>query len=194
VFRPLTHWSTIAPALLGSVILCACHATAAQEARLDVAQYSERDELLLPLDTAQWVHLGSSLGSDYSTDEFHPENPGVFGVVQMEPSAFSYLADKGEYADGTMILLSFYSAESASDPELRGFVQGDLLQQEIHVIDRVRFEEEGRAFFVFRLSANRADPLPVGSECHSCHMEHGAFDGTFTQFYPTLRGLVPGPD
>jgi hypothetical protein len=194
MFRPLTRRSPIAPALIGAVIFCAYHATAAQEARLDVAHYSERSELSFPLDTAQWVHLGSSLGSDYSTDDFNPENPGVLGVVQMEPSAFSYFANNGAYADGTMILLSFYSAQSASDPELRGFVQGDLLQQEIHVIDRVRFAEEGRAFFVFRASANRADPLPVGSECHSCHMEHGAFDGTFTQFYPTLRGLVPGPD
>jgi hypothetical protein len=177
-------------AAAGVVCILAARLCLAQEANLQIAEYAEQGELLFPPNTAIWVHLGSSLGGDYSTDEFDPENPGVLGVVQMEPAAFQYFQEHSEYADGTMLLLSFYAASSASDPELKGFVQGNLIQQEIHVIDRTRYDEEGRAFFVFPPASDRARAVPTGSECFACHTEHGAYDGTFTQFYPMLREQI----
>jgi hypothetical protein len=33
--------------------------------------------------------------------------------------------------------------------------------------------------------------VPPGNACVRCHVDHGAFDGTFAQFYPTLRPLIP---
>ena len=187
--RRSTLFAAIYAAAIGISCLYAHQAALAQQDALGIAEYTERGELLFPADTASWIHLGSSLGADYSAEEFDAANPGVIGVVQMEPAAYRYFLEHSEYANGTMLLLSFYPARSASDPELRGFVQGELLQQEIHVIDRERFSEEGRAFFLFRTASDRATAIAPGSECFACHSEHGAYDATFTQFYPTLRDL-----
>jgi hypothetical protein len=90
------------------------------------------------------------------------------------------------YADGTMFLLSFYRAEGKSEPQLPGFVQGARYSQEIHVIDKARFSD-GSGFFMFPNRNATSSPLPAGNECITCHNEHGAFDGTFIQFYPDLR-------
>ena len=107
----------------------------------------------------------------------------------MEPNAYRYFLEHSTYADGTMFLLSFYRAEGKSQPQLPGFVQGPLQAQEIHVLDKARFaDDSGHGFFLYRnrelVSSAR---VPAGNECTVCHTEHGAFDGTFVQFYPDLR-------
>lgn len=157
---------------------------------LGIARYNGNGELLMPADTAHWIHAGSVLGGRYgeegATLQFDPANPGATGVVQVEPSAFRYFMEHGEYADGTMFLLSFYRSEAKSDPQLTGFVQGSLLQQEIHVIDKNRFGE-ARAFFIFNVGQYSSARVPDGSDCVACHSSEGALDGTFTQFYPVLR-------
>ena len=158
--------------------------------RLGVPQFTPVDELIFPADTDRWVVLGTNIGGDYSAAEFDPSNPGMIGVVQMEPKAYTYLLEHGEYADGTMFLLSFYKTQAKPEPGLNGFVQGDLAAREIHVIDRVKYQDN-RGFYLF--PGNRREPstmLPAGNECVQCHAEHGAFDSTFTQFYPTIRHIV----
>jgi len=111
-----------------------------------------------------------------------------------EPGAYEHYLETGRYADGTMFLLTFYRSLEKPEPALTGFVQGDVAQREIHVIDRRTFPEEGRAFFVFPgTSSEPASKLPVGSECVRCHTEHGRVDGTFVQFYPTLRQRADAP-
>jgi hypothetical protein len=172
-----------------------CHACSAQVpetgGNLDVAEYTAAGELVFPADVDEWIHLGSSLGQGYSELSFAPENPGTFHVTQIEPTAYRYLLEHKEYADGTMLLLSFYSTASAPEPELNGFVQGDLTAREIHVIDRSRFAEE-RGFFLFAEGVSASPMVPAPNQCITCHNEHAAFDGTFTQFYPPIRELV-GP-
>lgn len=153
------------------------------------ARYNEAGELQHPADLAAWIHLGSSLGGDYREEPFDPASPGVIGVVQMEPAAYRYFVENGRYADGSMFLLSFYTSEINSDPKLQGFVQGDLQAQEIHVIDGERFED-GRAFFMFPDPGQATSTaLPAGNECVQCHEAEGDYNGTFIQFYPTLRSL-----
>ncbi len=156
---------------------------------LDVAQFTPADELIFPADTDRWVVLGANIGGDYSDAEFNPKNPGTIGVVQMEPSAYTYLLENGQYADGTMLLLSFYQAQEKPEPELRGFVQGDLSAREIHVIDRARYQDK-RGFYLFADGREPSAMLPAGNACVQCHDEHGDFDSTFTQFYPTIRHVV----
>src|SRR5690349_6210014 len=149
--------------------------------------------LEFPTDAFGWVMLGADIGGDYATGAFDPKTPGTIGVVQIEPAAYRYLLDHGEYADGTMLLLTFYRAESQSEPQLRGFVQGPVTAREIHVIDRKRFPEEGRAFFVFPGDSTRTGvKQPLGSTCVVCHKEHGQLDATFAQFYPPIRQLIGG--
>jgi cytochrome c553 len=176
------------PALCLGLALLAPALLQAQDP-LGVARYSDAGELQRPADLATWVHMGSSLGSDYRSEPFDPAMPGVIGVVQMEPAAYRYFLDNGRYADGSMFLLSFYAAEVNSDPQLQGFVQGDLRAQEIHVIDAQRFDD-GRAFFMFQDSTQTASTaLEAGNECVQCHEAEGAYNGTFMQFYPALRSL-----
>ena len=158
--------------------------------RLDAAKYSANGELAWPANADRWVFLGTSLGSDYAEGAFDPANPGTIGVVQIEPSAYAEVLRTGKYPDGTMLMLTFYPAMAQSEPQLRGFVQGEARGREIHVIDRQRFTAEGRAFFVFGPDLKPAAALPQGSECVRCHGEHGRLDSTFAQFYPQLRRFV----
>ena len=170
-------------------ILCAAVVQAQPPAfRIEAAALDAERRLAMPADAQRWIAVGASIGGEYSEEPFDPENPGVIGVVQMEPAAYDYFLANGEYADGTMFLLSFYEPQEKPEPELPGFVQGPLLQQEIHLIDRQRFPEEGRAFYLYMPEATEpSSPLPLGSNCVVCHTEHGDFDATFTQFYPRLR-------
>jgi hypothetical protein len=157
---------------------------------LGVARFTSSDELIFPADTDRWVVLGTNIGGDYSDAEFNPKDPGNIGVVQMEPNAYIYLLENGEYADGTMLLLSFYETQEKPEPELSGFVQGELSAREIHVIDRMRYQDS-RGFYMFAADGNGpSEMLPAGNVCVQCHAEHGDFDSTFTQFYPTIRDVV----
>jgi hypothetical protein len=170
------------------VLFSAIFGTASAMAQtLDVARYDDAGHLSVPADTATWVHAGSVLGGNYSEEPFDPAHPGTLGVVQIEPQAYAYFLEHGEYADGSMFLLSFYAADAKSQPQLSGFVQGDLGLREIHVIDKARFGE-GRAFFQFDdLSQISSTKIADGSACVTCHTAEGALDGTFVQFYPSLR-------
>lgn len=155
------------------------------------AQFTADGGLHFPAAADRWIAVGSSIGGEYSEEPFDPANPGVIGVVQMEPAAYDYFLENGKYADGTMFLLSFYEPQEKPDPALPGFVQGELRQREIHMIDAQRFPEEGQGFFMFPPDVSLAsEPMPLGSPCVVCHEEHGDFDATFTQFYPQLRGHV----
>jgi hypothetical protein len=160
---------------------------------LDVARYGAGGELLRPGDLPTWVHIGSTLGNDYRDAAFDPAHPAVIGVVQMEPAAWRHFREHGSYADGSMFLLSFYTAEAKSDPQLQGFVQGALQAREIHVIDKQRFAD-GRAFFLFQQEDQaQSTALPAGNDCVQCHEAEGELDGTFIQFYPTLRKSPGSP-
>jgi hypothetical protein len=173
-----------------SVLLTPFQAQAQDD--LGAAQYNASNQLVFPERTDEWIFLGSSLGSEYGEEPFDPANPGVIGVVQMEPSAYRYFLENREYADGSMFLLSFFASEAESSPQLPGFVQGARQAQEIHVIDSARFTE-GRGFFLYEGSATpgtASSKLPDNSPCVQCHIPEGQYNGTFTQFYPTIRDLV----
>jgi len=184
--------TTLVNAIFGAAITMLASAVDAQNA-LDAPEFNDEDELLFPANTDMWIHMGSSLGSEYGDEPFDPENPGIIGVVQMEPSAYQYFLENNEYADGTMFLLSFYSSEAESSPQLPGFVQGELEAKEIHLIDKAKYSE-GRGFFLYRnndMPGSASAKIPDGSACFVCHMAEGNYDGTFTQFYPIIRDKVP---
>lgn len=178
--------------LLAALATClfAARGGAQSEDALDAPDYTSEGRLVFPDDTDRWIMLGAGFGGEYNDLPFDPANPGSFGIVQMEPSAYDYFLEHGRYADGTMLLLTFYPAAAKSEPPLQGFTQDDAALREIHVIDRGRFATEDRAFFVFRIGDDSAAAVPPGSECVKCHGEHGAYDATFTQFYPTIRHLL----
>jgi len=171
-----------------TALLCATifFTPAFAQTTLDVARYDTEGRLQFPNDTVHWVHAGSVLGSEYRDVPFDPAHPGTIGVVQMEPLAYAHYMEHGAFADGSMFLLTFYTSEAKSQPQLQGFVQGPRELREIHVIDKARFDED-RAFFMFPGEELVSTKVRDGSDCTRCHVAEASLDGVFVQFYPSLR-------
>lgn len=165
-------------------------ATAAPVATVDVAAFKDDGQLRRPANLDEWVFLGTSLGMGYNARAFDPSAPGQFQVVLMEPTAYRQFVATGAYPDGAMFLLSFYDSEQKVSINRSGFVQRDLDSFEIHLIDSRR-PGEGHYFYPFGATDPQAAVLPAGNACITCHLKNGAFNGTFAQFYPTIRHRIP---
>jgi hypothetical protein len=164
--------------------------TPASAAPLDVARFTPAGKLQKPIDMTSWVFVGTSLGMGYNPGSFNAANPGQFQVVLMEPTAYRHFEKHRSYAPGSMFLLAFYNTEKqARSISQNGFTQANLTNFEIHVL-RPGKGKEDHSFYMFGASATEGTPVPRGNACVSCHIKHGAFDGTFAQFYPTLRPFV----
>ena len=180
-----------APTSSAKMRVAAATPAAAAKGALDVARFTADGQLVKPADLAQWVFLGTSLGMGYNQPTSDPTGPGQFQVVLMEPTAYRYFMEHGTYAPGSMFLLSFYGADQRRSINKTGYVQADLSNFEIHLVDARKAPDEGRVFYVFGAQASEGRALPKGSECVRCHVGHGAFDGTFAQFYPAIRDRIP---
>jgi hypothetical protein len=158
---------------------------------IDVARFTAAGKLLKPADLSDWVFLGTSLGMGYNPGSFNAARPGQFQVVLMEPNAYRYFVKNRSYAPGSMLLLSFYDADTQPRSiNQNGYTQADLTNFEIHLIDPAK-GADGRGFYVFGADATEGNLLPPGNACVRCHNQHGAFQGTFAQFYPAIRPLIP---
>jgi hypothetical protein len=156
---------------------------------LEIARLTAAGKLQKPADLESWIFLGTSLGMGYNPGSFNAEHPGQFQVVLMEPNAYRHFVKHGSYAQGSMFLLSFYNSDQQKRSiNQNGFTQADLTNYEIHVIDPAR---EGHAFYLFDAKDAEGALVPPGNACVRCHVDHGAFEGTFAQFYPTLRPFIP---
>ena len=183
--------NTLRKCLLALLILASAPAPGqAPAAPLNVARIADDGKLQKPVDLETWVFLGTSLGMGYNPGSFNAKRPGQFQVVLMEPLAFRYFMEHGSFAPGSMFLLSFYDPDQRRATSQVGFVQAELTNYEIHLIND-RTDEDRHAFYMFGAKDTRGSPLPRGNACVSCHLEHGAFDGTFAQFYPTIRHRIP---
>ena len=179
-------------------ILCLAIAALAQSAApaepMQIAQFTADGKLQKPADLDSWVFLGTSLGMGYNPGSFNAAHPGQFQVVLMEPNAYRHFLKNRSYAPGSMFLLSFYNSDQQQRSiNQNGFTQADLTNYEIHVIDPARGGkgDQGHAFYVFDAKDTQGSALPAGNACVRCHVDHGAFEGTFAQFYPTLRPMIP---
>lgn len=179
--------------LICALLLAGCQGAATVDtaaSALAVARFNGDGALERP-DVTRWVHMGSSIGRGYAQEiTGAPDGPGTIQVVQMEPAAYDYFMTHGEYAEGTMFSLSFYAVQEKPEPRLDGFAQENLVQFEIHMLDSTRFSDQ-RGFFLFAPDSRIAPMMPAGNACVVCHNAEGAYDGTFTQFYPPLRDFVP---
>ena len=159
---------------------------------LQVARFTGDGKMQKPADLSEWIFLGTSLGMGYNPGSFNASRPGQFQVVLMEPNAYRYFVKNKSYAPGSMLLLSFYDADTRPrSVNQNGFTQAELTNFEIHLIDPDRGGADGRAFYTFDANASEGNLLPPGNGCVTCHNKHGAFQGTFAQFYPTIRPLIP---
>ena len=176
--------------LVAAVSWLRIEARAQEPATLDVARLASNGKLQRPADLESWVFLGASLGMGYNPGSFNAARPGQFQVVLMEPKAYAHFLKTGSYAPGSMFLLSFYDTEQRRSINQRGFVQADLTNYEIHLIEP-RTGDARHTFYLFDANATLGTPLPAGNGCVRCHVDHGAFDGTFAQFYPMIRPHIP---
>lgn len=159
-------------------------------ADLGIARFTSDGKLLKPADLANWIFLGTSLGMGYNPGSFNASRPGQFQVVLMEPAAYRHFVEHGSYAPGSMFVLNFYDPDVQNRSlNRRGFTQAELTNYEIHLIDPK--SADGHAFYMFDAQSKDGSPMPPGNTCVSCHTNHGAFQGTFAQFYPTIRPLIP---
>ncbi|HET7810583.1 MAG TPA: cytochrome P460 family protein [Steroidobacteraceae bacterium] len=181
--------AAVAPALAADSPQAASNPTPA----IDVARFTADGKLEKPADLANWVFLGASLGMGYNPGSFNAANPGQFQVAMMEPNAYRYFLEHGSYAPGSMFLLSFFNADAQPRSiNQNGFTQAELTNFEIHLVDPARGkEQQGHVFYVFGANATEGAAVPPGNACVRCHVAHGAFDGTFAQFYPAVRALIP---
>src|ERR1043165_1030385 len=182
----------VPPALLviaaaGAVALAVDSLPAPPKAQpLDIARLNAKGKLERPADLANWIFLGTSLGMGYNPGSFNAAHPGQFQVVLMAPTAYRYSVEPGSYAPGSMFLLSFYDADTqVRSINQHGFTQADLTNYEIHLTTSGS-GQDAHAFYTFGASDTEGGLVPPGNACVRCHTQHGAFEGTFAQFYPAI--------
>jgi hypothetical protein len=181
---------TAATGVILGLAVAAFGQTAAPAKRLEVAKLTADGNLRKPADLDNWVFLGTSLGMGYNPGSFNAAQPGQFQVVLMEPNAYRHFVKHRSYAPGSMFLLAFYDSDKQQRSiNQSGFTQADLTNFEIHLIDPTQ-GKDGRVFYMFGANDAQGHAMPPGNGCVSCHNKHGVFDGTFAQFYPTLRPYI----
>jgi cytochrome P460 len=152
-------------------------------------RYTSGGALERPSGFEGWVFVGSSLGLGYS-EHSSREGPGDFHTVYTQPEVFAAYRDTGRFPEKAMFVLALHEPRQRESIANQGYFQGELVALEVAVKDRERFQE-GWAYFDF--GKGGLDPsgraLPPES-CHRCHVEHGADDNVFVQFYPPLRSIL----
>jgi hypothetical protein len=157
---------------------------------VNVAAFDDDGKLIRPTDIDEWVFLGSSLGMGYSQEKFDPGSPGLFQIVRMEPDAYRVFRETGRFVDGTMFALHFFGSQNEISINRAGFVMGDLQFMEIHYKDSKRFPD-GFNFYTFDNDQPAAEAIPLPNECIACHLQDGAYDSVFVQFYPPIHEYLP---
>jgi hypothetical protein len=188
--RIATLAAVTAGALSLALVAWAQKPPAAGAKQLETARLTPAGKMQKPEGLERWIFLGTSLGMGYNPGSFNADHPGQFQVVLMEPNAYRHFVQTGSYAPGSMFLLNFFNSdEQKRSINQNGFTQADLTNFEIHVIDPKG--AEGHSFYLFGANDKEGNPTPADSACVRCHVDHGAFNGTFAQFYPTLRPMIP---
>ena len=169
-------------------------------------QYTDDGSAIRPTDWENWVFVGSPLtpnalnGGQAAFQEFHS--------VYIEPTAFEYFKETGDFANGTQLVkvrTYLYAGEDCGAPDAsngscqavsgRGYFNGEYSGFELTIKDTERFDDPGGwVYYNFGESpsewADSAQPFPANA-CNACHETAAANDFVFTQFYPVLRASEP---
>jgi hypothetical protein len=150
------------------------------------SRYTPDGQMTLPGDYREWVFLSSGLGMTYHPDQNRlPEFTNVF----VNPTAYRSFIANGKWPDKTMLILEIRASASKGSINQGGSYQSGLVAIEGEVKDSAKFPGNGWAFFAFGKSST-GKMLPRSADCYSCHLEHGAVDNTFVQFYPVLMEIA----
>jgi hypothetical protein len=159
----------------------------AQQPAADGPRYSGT-ALVRPTEYREWVFLSSGLGMNYNEQEpgAPPPTRQLFTNVFVNPSSHRAFMQTGRWPDKTALVLEIRASSGDGSINKAGRFQTTLAGMEVHVKD-ARFPD-GWAFFNFGVGKDVAEPLSgqAVARCVSCHIEHGAVERTFGQFYPTI--------
>ena len=150
-------------------------------------RYTTDGQLNLPSDYREWVFLSSGLGMTYQST--HERDDPAFTNVFVNPSAYRSFLATGKWPDKTMLLLEVRSSAKKRSINQGGSYQSGVLAIESEVKDTAKFPGNGWAFFAFGKS-NTGKLLARTQDCYACHLQHGAVDNTFVQFYPVLLDIA----
>ena len=159
-------------------------------------EYDGEGKLLRPVGYEKWVVVGTSIGLGYSDgDKKDPNNPGTFHNVYLQPEAFDYYVENGEFPEQSVFIVTnnpSHPAKTKGAVSRLGFVAAPTSGLEIAIKDSKKYPDKW-AYFMFHDKPDQS-PSRVRSaeaaferkECFDCHQEHGAVDNVFTQFYSVL--------
>ncbi len=153
-------------------------------------RYTADGQLTLPGDYREWVFLSSGLGMTYQPPAAQSGQHGpAFTNVFVNPAAYRSFLSTGKWPDKTTLLLEVRASASKGSINEGGSYQSEVLGIEGEVKDSAKFPGNGWAFFGFGKS-NTGKMLARTEDCYNCHLEHGAVDNTFVQFYPLLMEIA----
>ena len=147
--------------------------------------YTKDGDLVFPSKYREWVYLSSGINMSYSPQSGDTQAHSIFDNVFVNPEAYRSFLDSGTWPDKTVLVLENRVAQSKGSINHSGYYQSSTLNGvEAHVKDEARFRGKW-AFFAFSNDSS-GKLIPQSADCYSCHVNHGAVDTTFVQFYPTL--------
>ena len=151
-------------------------------------QYLPDGALVVPTDYREWVFLSAGLDMSYS-DTPSMAGHSMFDNVFVDRASWQVFKDTGHWPDRTVLVLEHRSAAVRGSINRHGKYQSDdPMGIELHVRDAGRFKG-GWAFFEADGTA-AARQVPYTADCYACHLNHGAVDTTFVQFYPTAKAIA----
>jgi hypothetical protein len=189
---PNDRLAVMPPRIAGliSLALLAMTQLAAQSPSSFEPRYTADGQLTLPSDYREWVFLSSGLGMTYEPPSAQSaRQTPAFTNVFVNSAAYRSFVSTGKWPDKTMLILEVRASAGRGSINEGGSYQSDVLTIEGEVKDGAKFPGNGWAFFAFAKSS-AGKMLPRTQDCYSCHLEHGAVDNTFVQFYPVLLGIA----
>lgn len=151
-------------------------------------RYTSDGRLIVPEDYREWVFLSAGLDMSYS-DAPAMVGHSMFDNVFVDRGSWQRFKATGHWPDRTMLVMELRGATTRGSINKRGKYQTDeRMTIEMHVRDEGRFKG-GWAFWVTDGVAP-AQQVPYAADCYSCHLQHGAVDTTFVQFYPTAQAIA----
>ena len=150
-------------------------------------EYTSDNKLKFPEQYREWVYLSS--GFDMSYGPAMDMGHHMFDNVFVDPQSYKKFVETGTWPDKTVMVLEARRAEGKGSINQNGNYQGEEVHGlEVHVKDEARFPGKW-AFFGSR-DGKTGELVPFSANCYSCHVDHGAVDTTFVQFYPTLMPVA----
>lgn len=160
---------------------------AAEPAKAGVT-FDGKETLLRPDGYREWVFVGSSLGLRYDESKKQPEQL-EYKNVYIDPASYRVYKETGAFPEGTVLVLETAIGAEKKEPGLRGSFQKEFSGLSAAVKDKERFPD-GWAYFSFSDGGgkwkDKARPAKRAA-CYDCHLQKGAEDNVFTQYYPVLK-------